>query len=217
MLRTDPRVNWPLHVFSRQNLNKFGANEAFMVKLQLANGVVNTKSTVPKFEEQWDTVNDLLEPLRRYATIISCFDCIYGQALHGLLAVVTRELMYNRADEPKAKEVSRLRLYVELIRTKYGGDQMLSSSIHKFFAYDGVVGEEAQRAQEDLDRTSGKEDREDKRSKRDREKKENRDKPCLDFNSTKGCSYGAERCRFTHKCSGCNGGHAVKDCKKEKP
>ena len=106
---------------------------------------------------------------------------------------------------------------------------MLSASIHKFFAYDAVVGEEAQRALEDLDRTSVKEEREDRRSKREnrekrekesRDKKEDRDKKqttaCLDFNSAKGCSYGVDKCRFVHKCSTCGAGHAVKDCKKDK-
>ena len=78
-------------MFTSQNLHKCGTNEGLMVKLQQANGVVNTKSTVVKLIENWETINDLIEPLKRYASIILVFDPIFGHILHGILGVVTRE------------------------------------------------------------------------------------------------------------------------------
>ena len=95
MLRTSPRQNWPLAIFTTQNLHKCETNEGLMVKLQQANGVVNTKSTAVKLIENWETVNDLIEPLKRYSSITLIFDLIYGHVLQGILGVVTRERLYR--------------------------------------------------------------------------------------------------------------------------
>ena len=84
LLRKDSRSNWPLAAFAKINLEKAGSSEAFLVQLQLANGVVNTKSTAGKLIDQWEIVNDLLEPLRRYSSLVLVFDAMYGQALTGL-------------------------------------------------------------------------------------------------------------------------------------
>ena len=103
-----------------------------MVKLQIANGVVNTKSTVPKLLDQWDTVLDLLEPLRRYTAIVQVFDSIYGQALQGLVGVVTRQLMYCKTATVPPDEVNQLRLYVEIVRNRLGGERMNTSQMFRF-------------------------------------------------------------------------------------
>ena len=81
LLRKDPREFWPLAAFTRKNLESMDTTESFMVQLQVANGVTNTKSTVGKLEEKWETINDLIEPLRRMTTLILAFDPIYGQCL----------------------------------------------------------------------------------------------------------------------------------------
>jgi hypothetical protein len=44
--------------------------------VQQANIVVNTKSSVAKLIENWKTVNDLIELLKRYASIALIFDPI---------------------------------------------------------------------------------------------------------------------------------------------
>jgi hypothetical protein len=56
-------------------------------------------------------------------TFTSCwfFDALYGQALFGLLGVVTREMIYfgagvTRTSAIKPSEVHRLKIYVELMR-----------------------------------------------------------------------------------------------------
>ena len=55
MIRCAPRSDWPLALFTSLNLEKCGPHEGYMVKVQLANGVVNTKSTVNKLVERWET------------------------------------------------------------------------------------------------------------------------------------------------------------------
>ena len=55
MIRCAPRSDWPLALFTSLNLEKCGPHEGYMVKVQLANGMVNTKSTVNKLVERWET------------------------------------------------------------------------------------------------------------------------------------------------------------------
>ena len=206
MLRGSPRQNWPLAMFTTQNLHKCGTNEGLMVKLQQANGVVNTKSTVVRLIENWETVNDLIEPLKRYGSIILIFDPIYGHVLQGILGVVTRELLYSKtAGHLKANEVNRLRIYVEIVRERFGGENMNASDVSKFFHYDSIVGAEAMHALEDLERLSAKEDKEDKDEKPDKPK------ICYEFNKASGCHY--KRCLRIHKCLGCDEkGHPIGSC-----
>ena len=188
-----------------------------MVKVQQANGVVNTRSTVSKLVERWEIPNDLLEPLRRYATVILIFDPIYGQALNGILAVVTRELVYSAAKvdgQVKASEVHRLQLYVDIVRNRFGGAMMLASGVHKFFLYDPALGQEAQRAYEDATKELAKEDVVDKDKGKaliDRDLKKG---ACHDYNKAGVCAYGSA-CKWSHKCSQCGGKHPVKDCTKK--
>jgi len=213
MIRCDPRSDWPLALFTSLNLEKCGSHEGYMVKVQLANGVVNTKSTVNKLVERWETPNDLLEPLRRYATVILIFDPIYGQVLNGILAVVTRELIYNKGDgQVKTSEVHRLQLYVDIVRSRFGGSMMLATGVHKFFQYDPALGQEAQRALEDLTKETAKEDGADKVKGIIDPKDPKRN--CPDYNKTGGCVYNTS-CKWIHKCLQCGGKHPVKDCTKK--
>ena len=73
------------------------------------------------------------------------FDALYGQALYGLLGVVTREMMYSEARgahvEVKPSEIHRLKIYVELIRFHYGGDNLSATTVHKFLHYVWTTGE----------------------------------------------------------------------------
>ena len=187
-----------------------------MVKMQLANGVVNTRSTVNKLVDRWDTPNDLLEPLRRYATVIMIFDPIYGHVLNGILAVVTRELIYNKAlVEGKVKgEVHRLQLYVDIVRIRFGGNMMLSSGVHKFFQYDPTIGQEAQRAYEDVTKETAKDDAAEKaKAGIDKDLKDLK-KNCPEYNKSGGCMFNAA-CKYIHKCLHCAGKHPIKDCPKK--
>ena len=88
IFRRNPRAFWPLTFFARANLENTGTNEGFMVQLQIANGVTNTKSTFAKLEEKWETINDLIEPLRRLTNLTFTVDIVYGQCLQGLLGMV---------------------------------------------------------------------------------------------------------------------------------
>ena len=182
-----------------------------MVKLQQANGVVNTKSTAVKLIENWETVNDLIEPLKRYASITLIFDPIYGHVLQGILGVVTRELLYSwSAGNLKTNEVNRLRIYVEIVRERYGGENMNSFDISKFFHYDSVLGAEAMHALEDLERASAKEEKDEKP-----DDKKNLPKICYDFNKTVGCTY--KNCKRIHKCLGWDEkGHMIFNCPEKK-
>ena len=223
LLRLNPRVNWPLALFTTQNLYKIGTNEGLMVKIQQANGVVSTKSSVGKLTENWETVNDLLEPLRRYTAILSVFDPVYGHVLNGLLGVVTREMIYSKSvDKFKPSEINRLRLYVELVRDRFGGASMSASDIPKFFHYDTAIGVEAQYALDDLVRANAKEEaaagskakRGEEDDTKDPEGKAPR-KHCWDFNSDKGCLN--TKCNRIHKCKICESStHIMKDCPKRK-
>ena len=221
MIRTNPRFNWPLALFTRYNLEKCGTSEGFMVKLQIANGVVNTKSTVPKLLDQWDTVLDLLEPFRRYTAIVQVFDSIYGQALQGLVGVVTRQLMYYKTAIVPPHEVNRLRLYVEIVRNRFGGERMNASQMFRFFSYDAALGDEARHAMEDLGRAPVTDDTTkvvtpnkvidpSLADKADKDKH----KICHEFNSTRGCKFG-KKCRYinNHKCKLCGvTTHGASEC-----
>jgi hypothetical protein len=209
MIRLDPRSAWPLALFTSLNLEKCGSHEGYMVKVQLANGVVHTKSTVNKLVERWETPNDILEPLRRYASVILIFDPVYGQVLNGILAVVTRELIYQRADgQVKPSDVHRLQLYVDIVRSRYGGSLMLATGVHKFFQYDSALGQEAQRALEDLTKETAKEDAKTGGDLKDLKKN------CTDYNKAGWCAYNTS-CKWIHKCLQCGGKHPVKDCTKK--
>ena len=165
--------------------------------------------------ERWDTPNDLLEPLRRYATVIMIFDPIYGHVLNGILAVVTRELIYNKAPvegKVKAGEVHRCKLYVDIVRSRFGGNMMLSTGVHKFFQYDPTIGQEAQRQYEDLTKETAKEDAAAEKAKADIEK--DLKKNCPEYNKSGGCMFNAA-CKYIHKCLHCGGKHPVKDCPKK--
>ena len=217
MLRKSPRANWPLAAFSKINLEKSGSSESFMVQVQLSQGVVHTKSNGGKLIEQWETVNDILEPLRRYTSLMLVFDALYGQALSGLLGVVTREMMYSEAGaarlQVKPAEIHRLKIYVELIRFHYGGENLSATTVHKFLHYCNSTGEEAQRNLSDLLRLEAKE----LESGRGKGKRADTDKKgsCFDFNAKDGCPR--ERCRFTHACSKCGKeDHAIGKCPKSK-
>ena len=80
------------------------------------------------------------------------FDSIYGQALQGLVEVVTRQLMYCKTATVPPHEVNRLRLYVEIVRNRFGGERMNASQMFRFFSYDAALGDEARHAMEDLGR-----------------------------------------------------------------
>ena len=183
--------------------------------------MVSTKSSVGKLTENWETVNDLLEPLRRYTAILSVFDPVYGHVLNGLLGVVTRELIYSKsADKFKPKEINRLRLYVELVRDRFGGTSMSASDIPKFFHYDTALGAEAQYALDDLVRASAIEVAAGSRLKKgEDEDVKDRDKTprriCWEFNSEKGCQNTG--CTRIHKCKICDlSGHIMANCPKKK-
>jgi hypothetical protein len=87
---------------------------------------------------------------------------------------------------------------------------MLATGIHKFFQYDPALGQEAQRAYEDLTKDLTKEDGVEKvKVIVDKDIKKN----CPDYNKTGGCSYPI--CKWVHKCLQCGGKHPVKDCTKK--
>jgi hypothetical protein len=103
---------------------------------------------------------------------VLAFDPLYGQAIYGLLGVVTRELMYSGVGPVvKPAEVHRLKMYIELIRFHYGGVNLNAATMHRFFHYDRQTGEEAQRSLNDLLRLEAK-DSEPSLRERDRKKRE---------------------------------------------
>ena len=221
MLRTDPRSNWPLAQFTEINLKKTGSSELHSVQVQLAQGVAHPKSNPLKLVEQWETVNDLLEPLRRYAALVLAFDPLYGQAIYGLLGVVTRELMYAGSGAGlavKPAEVHRLKIYIELIRFHYGGVNLNPATLHRFFHYDRVTGDEAQRSLSDVLRLEAK----DAESSRDKKKKElaaagNEKKLCYAWNGAEGGCKRGSGCDYLHSCSGCGKlSHGLAKCPKGK-
>ena len=82
---------------------------------------------------------------------------------------------------------------------------MLASGIQKFFQYDPALGQEAQRALEDLTKEEGAE----KTKVLDKDLKKN----CPDYKKAAGCTYPI--CKWVHKCLQCGGKHLVKDCMKK--
>ena len=222
MLRLIPRANWPLAQFSKMNLEKTGSSELHNVQVQIAQGVAYPRSSAVKMVEQWETVNDVLEPLRRYAALVLAFDPLYGQALYGLLAVVIRELMYSGsgvAPVVKPTEVRRLKIYIELIRFHYGGANLSASTVPRFLHYDRSIGEESQRNLDDLLRVEAK-DAKDAEATRDKKKRDqllDKAKACFAFNGSGGCSRG-KSCAFGHVCSGCGkkDDHGFAKCPKAK-
>ena len=222
ILRMNPRANWPLAQFSKINLEKTGSSELRNVQVQIAQGVSHPRSNVVKLIELWETVDDVLEPLRRYAALVLAFDPLYGQALYGLLAVVIRELMYSGsgvAPVVKPTEVHRLKLYIELIRFHYGGANLNAATVDHFLHYDRSIGEESQRNLDDLLRVEAKDakDAEATRDKKKRDQLADQAKLCFALNGSSGCSRG-KLCNFAHVCSGCGkkDDHGFAKCPKAK-
>ena len=187
-----------------------------MVQLQLANGVINTKSTVGKLEDKWETVNDLIEPMRRLTNMVLTFDPVYGQCLQGLLGLATCELTYYQQDRAPAKayEVERMKFYIEIIRTRFGGKQLTPSYKMKFFQYDSAIMEDAkhmiyeQRTKEQ--RKEGEKAEVDDDSQKQPKVKVSKNY-CAKFNSEAGCDVA--KCPQVHRCINCSEqGHARKNC-----
>ena len=126
--------------------------------------------------------------------------------------------MYSRAGEArvavKPSEIHRLKIYVELIRFHYGGDNLNANTVHKLLHYDRTIGEDAQRNLSDLLRLEAKED-EIGRAKEKKRLVDVAKKLCNDFNGKEGCHRAS--CHFTHACTLCGKeGHAAVKCPKTK-
>ena len=220
LFRKNPRSFWPLAAFARTNLENMGTNEGFMVQLQVANGVTNTKSTVGKLEEKWETINDLIEPLRRLTNLTLTLDPIYGQCLQGLLGMATRELTYYKADRSPVRpfEVERMKAYVEIVRSRFGGPLQTAAHTTKFFCYDPTIMEEAKSAIFDQ-RTKVERKEGEKAETSDVEKatpvKKNPKNYCPKFNTETGCE--TTKCPQVHRCLVCGEqGHARKNCPQQR-
>ena len=222
LFRMDPRAFWPIAAFARTNLENMGTNEGFMVQLQVANGVTNTKSTFVKMEEKWETINDLIEPLRRLTNLTFTLDPIYGQCLQGLLGLVTRELTYYNSDYKdrssiKPYEVERLKAYVEIVRSRFGGHHQTPAHTSKFFIYDAAIMEEAKSTIFDQ-RSKGERKEGEKAEAADVEKTPNKKtlkNYCPKFNTEAGCE--TAKCPQMHRCIACGEqGHPRKNCPQKK-
>ena len=220
ILRNNPRDFWPLAACTRKNLESMGTTESFLVQLQVANGVTNTKSTMGKLEEKWETINDLIEPLRRLTTLILAFYPIYGQCLLGLLGLVTRELTYHKQDRQKLMpfEVERMKQYVEIVRQRFGGKQLSAAYIAKFFVFDQTILEEAKNAiyeQRSLEQRKEAEKTEAEADGKTPDEKIPKGKVqknyCPKFNTEAGCDIA--KCPQVHRCIICGEqGHTRKNC-----
>ena len=220
LFRKNPRAFWPLTAFTRTNLENMGQNEGFMVQLQLANGVTNTKSTVGKLEEKWETINDLIEPLRRLTNLTFTLDHVYGQCLQGLLGMATRELTYYKPERSTIKpyEVERMKAYVEIVRSRFGGPHQTPAHTTKFFVYDPTIMEEAKNAIFEQ-RTKGERKEGEKTETTEVvEKSPTKKNPknyCPKFNTETGCE--TAKCPQVHRCLSCGEqGHARKNCTQRK-
>ena len=213
ILRKDPRAFWPIAASTRRKLESMGTTESFLVQLQVANGVTNTKSTVGKLEEKWETINDLIEPLRRLTTLILAFDPIYGQCLLGLLGLATRELTYHKPDRQKVVpfEVERMKQYVEIVRQRFGGKQLTAAFIAKFFVLTRRLWKEAKQAI--YEHRSQEQRKEAEKAEAETESKDKKVKKnyCPKLNTEAGCEVA--KCPQVHRCLTCGEqGHARKNC-----
>ncbi len=129
--------------------------------------------------------------------------------------------MYSKTAIVTPNEVNRLRLYVEIVRSRFGGERMNASQMFRFFSYDATLGDEARHAMEDLARGPVTEDISKivppkiviDPSLAEREKGD-KNKVCHEFNSTRGCKFG-KRCRYinNHKCKLCGlTTHGASEC-----
>ena len=191
-----------------------------MVQLQVANGVTNTKSTFVKLEEKWETINDLIEPLRRLTNLTFTIDQVYGQCLQGLLGMVTRELTYYKLERSPIKpyEVERMKAYVEIVRARFGGPHQTPAHTSKFFLYDPAIMEEAKSAIFDQ-RSKGERKEGEKAETIEGEQKspgkKNLKNYCTKFNTESGCE--TVKCSQVHRCISCGEqGHARKNCPQRK-
>ena len=106
-------------------------------------------------------------------TMSKIWSATVSEALNGILGVVTRELVYSKVEgQVKASEVHRFRLYVDIVRDRFGG-------------------QDAQRALDDLTKEEGAEK---KKVLVDKDLEKN----CPDYNKIGGCTYPI--CKWIRKC-----------------
>ena len=168
-------------------------------------------------EEKWETINDLIEPLRRLTTLILAFDPIYGQCLLGLLGLATREMTYHKPDWQKVMpyEVERMKQYVEIVRQRFGGKQLSASYIAKFFVFDQTILDEAKHAI--YEQRSQEQRKEAEKAEADADgkipdgKKKALKNYCPKFNTEAGCDIA--KCPQVHRCMSCGEqGYTRKNC-----
>ena len=135
------------------------------------------------------------------------------------LGMATRELTYYKLERSPMKpyEVERMKAYVEIVRSRFGGPHQTPAHTTKFFLYDPTIMEEAKSAIFEQ-RTKGERKEGEKAETTEVEQKLPKKNPknyCPKFNTETGCE--TAKCQQVHRCLSCGEqGHARKNCPQRK-